>query len=49
MLRSMSNVEGYYGETALGYTDYPFLSRNVDSDRSGEIVEHASCHDMFIP
>ncbi len=31
--------EGYYGETAFGYTDYPFLSQNADSVKSGEIDE----------
>ena len=33
--------EGYYGETAFGYTDYPFLSRNEEPVRRGAMGDAA--------
>jgi N-ethylmaleimide reductase len=32
---------GNYGETALGYTDYPFLPHNAEPVRSGAMEEHS--------
>ena len=33
--------EGYYGETAFGYTDYPFLSHKVEPGRLGAMDDGA--------
>jgi N-ethylmaleimide reductase len=33
--------EGYYGETAFGYTDYPFLSQKQDPVRPGAMGDGA--------